>query len=69
VLQIAAALRRGNAALVLALALQQQFWPGSSGSAGEYSQGDNVAASCDDLPAPGTRRHPGARAARIRAGA
>lgn len=52
VLQIAAALRRGNSKLLLALALQQPNWPGPSGPAREYSQGDNVAASCDDLPAP-----------------
>jgi pimeloyl-ACP methyl ester carboxylesterase len=52
VLEIAAALRRGNAKPLLALALQHPNWPGPSGPASEYSQGDNVAVSCDDLPAP-----------------
>jgi pimeloyl-ACP methyl ester carboxylesterase len=58
VLQIAAALRHHNAKPLLALALQQPIWPGSSGPAGDYSQGDNVAASCDDLPAPWGPRDP-----------
>jgi hypothetical protein len=56
VLQIAAARRRGNAKPLLALALQQPIWPGPSGPASEYSQGDNVAVSCDDLPARGAKR-------------
>ena len=50
VLRTAAALRRGNRKPLLALALQYPFWPGPMGAAGDFSQGDNIAASCSDLP-------------------
>ena len=52
VLQMAAALRHGNTRPLVDLALQQPFWPGPSGAAGDYSQGDNVAVSSNDLFAP-----------------
>jgi pimeloyl-ACP methyl ester carboxylesterase len=52
VLETAAALRRGNTKPLLALAEQQPLWPGPMGPFGEFSQGDNTAASCNDLPMP-----------------
>lgn len=52
VLQIAAAMRDGNAEPLLEFALQQPVWPGPAGPASDYSRGDNVAAVCDDQPEP-----------------
>ncbi len=52
VLQMAAALRRGNPKPLLALALQQPFWPSTEGAASDFSEGDNIAAQCSDLPTP-----------------
>ncbi len=52
VLQMAAALRRGNPKPLLELALQHPFWPGSQGAVSDFSEGDNIAALCSDLPTP-----------------
>jgi pimeloyl-ACP methyl ester carboxylesterase len=52
VLEVAGALRNGDAKPLVELAREQPFWPGPSGAASDYSQGDNIAVSCTDLPAP-----------------
>ncbi len=52
VLQMAAALRRGNPNPLLALAVQQPFWPDAMGATADFSEGDNIAALCSDLPVP-----------------
>jgi len=54
ILRMAAALRRGNRKPLLTLARQHPFWPGPTdvGAIGDFSEGDNIAAQCSDLPAP-----------------
>jgi pimeloyl-ACP methyl ester carboxylesterase len=44
----AAALRRGDPQPLLALGASVPFWPADAGNVAQYSQGDNVAAYCND---------------------
>jgi pimeloyl-ACP methyl ester carboxylesterase len=52
VLQIAEALRLGNPRPLLSLARQRPFWSSRMGPVSEFSEGDNIAALCSDLPTP-----------------